>query len=217
MKHLQIFEAFNRKNKKKDIHDLCNKYGIVDYTIKKDGSIDVDNNVDLSFKYLTKLPLKFNKVNGSFSCYYNELTSLEGCPNNIGDSFFCSNNLLTSLKGCPKIIPGVFSCYTNKLISLEGCPENISGVFCCDTNMIKSFEYFPKHIGGIFNCDENPINIIWRLFEDKSKIELFNDMDIIQDDTIIIDRLNYFLEEIGKEPVNAIHLIFFKNKGYKYI
>ncbi len=36
--------------------------------------------VDLYNKRLTKLPLKFNKINGYFDCGYNKLTSLEGSP-----------------------------------------------------------------------------------------------------------------------------------------
>ena len=71
------------------------------------------------------------------------------------------------------------------------------------------------------------------MFEDTTKIELFNDMDIIQDDTVILDRLNYFLEEIGKPAYHnleeigkppysdiAYHNYVFKLKyisEYKYI
>ena len=69
---------------------------------------------------------------------------------------------------------------------------------------------FPRHIGGTFNCDDNPIYEIWRLFHDKYRIEFFNDCDIIQDGIIILDRLNYFLEEIGEKSVKKIN-------GYKCI
>ncbi len=36
------------------------------------------SNVNLCNKKLTKLPLKFNKVNGYFDCSSNNLTTLEG-------------------------------------------------------------------------------------------------------------------------------------------
>ena len=98
----------------------------------------------------------------------------------------------------------------NKLTSLEGCPERIGGGFLCSNNKLTSFEGFPKHIGDRFICSGNPIYEIWQLFKDKSKIEFFNDCDIIQDDVVILDRLNFFLEEIGKPTVNSV-------KGYKYI
>ena len=186
MKHLKLFESFN----KVDIHEICKEYGIKNYTINNDGSIDVKYVVNLIFMDLTKLPIKFNKVNGNFRC---------------------SNNQLTSLEGSPKIVNGYyFDCSNNNLKSLKGCPEIVDGTFYCHNNEISSFEHFPKHITGHFLCDKNPIWEIWKLFEDKSKIELFNDIDIIQDGVVILDRLNYFLEEIGEPTVKSI-------KRYKYI
>jgi hypothetical protein len=38
----------------------------------------------------------------------------------------------------------------------------------------------------------------------------FNDLDVIQDDVIILDRLNEFLESIGKNPVTEV-------KGWKCV
>jgi len=40
----------------KEIHKICKEYGIKNYTINTDGSIDVDGYVNLSKKRLTKLP-----------------------------------------------------------------------------------------------------------------------------------------------------------------
>ena len=42
------------------------------YTINDDGSIDVDGDVNLSRKKLTKIPFKFRNVSGSFFCYNNQ-------------------------------------------------------------------------------------------------------------------------------------------------
>jgi len=47
------------------------------YTINDDGSIDVDGEVDLSRKKLTKIPFKFRNVSGGFYCNNNQLTSLK--------------------------------------------------------------------------------------------------------------------------------------------
>ena len=52
-------------------------------------------------------------IKGDFSCSYNQLTSLEGCPKEVGGGFDCSVNQLTSLKGCPKEVGGDFYCYYN--------------------------------------------------------------------------------------------------------
>jgi hypothetical protein len=72
-----------------EIHDICKRYLISNYTINPDGSIDVDGDVSIANGRLTKLPLKFNKVSGDFYCSYNELTSLEGCPKEVGYYFYC--------------------------------------------------------------------------------------------------------------------------------
>jgi hypothetical protein len=42
------------------------------YTINEDGSIDVDGEVYIPNKELTKLPLKFRRVTGHFICYNNQ-------------------------------------------------------------------------------------------------------------------------------------------------
>ena len=68
MKYLKLFESLD------NIHEICKRYDIENYTINSDGSIDVDGNVDIQDRKLTKLPLKFRNVSGSFDCKYNKLT-----------------------------------------------------------------------------------------------------------------------------------------------
>ena len=183
MKYLKLFESLE------NIHEICKKYNIKNYTINSDGSIDVDGNVYLSYLNLTKLPIKFRNIDGNFYCNNNNLTSLEGSPNSVGNYFSCSYNNLTSLEGGPTHVGGVFYCRNNKITSLEG---------------------FPSNIGYSFICYDNPISKIWILFRDKSKVELFNDYDIIRGKDIVIDRLNDFLITIGKKPVESV-------KGYNNI
>ena len=182
MRYLKLFESFE------DIDKICREYKIRNYTINSDGSIDVDGNVDLYDKGLTKLPLKFNKVNGDFNCSYNKLTSLEGSPVEVNGDFDCHNNNLTSFEYAPKIIRGTFNCQFNN---------------------IKSFEYFPKFVKGDFYCIGNRIYQVWDLFRDTTKIELLNDFDIFRDEDtnqpcIIMDRLNDFLLTIGEDPVKKV-------------
>jgi hypothetical protein len=179
MKYLKLYESFIEN----DIDDICKICGIEDYTINEDGSIDVDGNVDLENKGLAKLPLKFRKVTGDFNCIDNKLISLEGAPKYVGGNFNCSYNQLTSLEDCPESVGGYFSCKNNKLTSLE---------------------HFPKVVVGDIYLYNNPVSDIWLLFYNKDYIELFNDYDIIHDDEIIIDRLNDFLQEIGKPPVESV-------------
>jgi hypothetical protein len=142
---------------KEDIESICRKYGIRNYTINEDGTIDVDGHVDLSRKNIDKLPLKFGKVGGSFYCSYNQLTSLEGSPNIVGGDFSCSSNQLTSLEGSPNRVGGDFSCSDNQLTSLEGSPNRVGGYFSCSSNQLTSLEGCPTEVDGSFSCSYNKL------------------------------------------------------------
>jgi hypothetical protein len=197
MKHLideqRLFES------REYIEYICEKFGIKNWTLNDDGSIDVDGDVELSFKRLNKLPLKFRNVSGNFNCSFNNLTSLEGSPKCVGKHFWCNNNKLTSfLKAGTESVNGGLFCYNNKINSLQGCPKSVGYYFNCSNNNITSLEGAPEPIRGYFNCQKNPVEQIWDLFEDKDKIEFFNDLDIIRGNSIILDRLIYFLDTIGK-------------------
>jgi hypothetical protein len=108
----------------------------------------------------------------------------------VTGNFTCLDNYLTSLEGSPINVGGHFNCSYNKLIDLSGCPDRI--------------------LQG-FHCEYNPIYEIYSLFYDPYKIELFNYYDCIRmengEPAVIIDRLNDFLEEIGKPLVKSV-------KGY---
>ena len=107
---------------------ICKKYGIENYIINSDGSIDVNGNVYLSYKGLTELPLTFNKVTGYFNCGYNNLTSLKGCPRWVGSWFSYFNNQLTSLEFSPYYVGGYLDCRYN-LLTDNYCDTEIGGWF----------------------------------------------------------------------------------------
>ncbi len=130
---IKLFEQFNNEQ---EIHDLCKEYRIKDYTINSDGSIDVNGNVNLSACEIRKIPIKFNKVNGYFSCLECDLTTLENSP---------------------RIVMNNFKCSWNDLTSLEGCPDFIYGDFDCNQNYIEDFKYFPKHVEGMIFITNNKI------------------------------------------------------------
>ena len=107
---------------------ICKQYGITNYTVNPDGSIDVDGSVDLSQYKLIELPLRFNKVTGSFDCSYNRLTSLKGCPRWIGGGFSCVGNNLTNLEFSPEYVGNSFFCINNRLTD-NYCDTEIGGGF----------------------------------------------------------------------------------------
>ena len=113
-------------------------------------TVKVTENVRLSDLGLTKIPINFTEVGGSFYCYNNQLTSLEGAPSEVGFDFDCGYNYLTSLEGSPKEVGGYFSCEYNELTSLVGAPTKVGDDFYCSDNPLKSFEGKPKFIGGYF-------------------------------------------------------------------
>ena len=122
-----------------EIHDICMKYNIKNYSINPDGSIDVDGNVYLSEMDLIELPLKFNKVSGYFNCSFNKLTSLKGSPKEVGTFFTCYGNKLIDLKYAPNRIGSWFDCSNNNLKNLVDSPTS-KNLFFCEGNPLESLE-----------------------------------------------------------------------------
>ena len=140
----------------KEIKDFLNDLEIKNYTIYKDGTVDVNGDVYLASLGLTKIPVKFGKVTGNFNCSNNQLTSLEYAPKEVNGYFNCSNNQLTSLEYAPKEVTGSFYCSNNNLTSLEYAPKT-TGSFNCSNNKLTSLEYAPKEVNGYFNCSNNQL------------------------------------------------------------
>ena len=82
-------------------------------------TVKVTGDVNLMNLGLTKIPINFTEVGGSFYCSNNQLTSLVGSPEEVGRNFFCWGNKLTSLVGAPKEVGGGFYCSNNQLTDLE--------------------------------------------------------------------------------------------------
>ena len=141
---------------KEDIDSICKKYGIKNYTINEDGSIDVGGNVNLNGTRLTELPIKFGKVSGDFNCGNNRLTSLKGAPREVGGGFYCHLNNLTILEGSPEKVGESFYCDNNQLESLEGSPRSVGGIFNCSYNQLTSLSGSPRSVGD-FNCYDNQL------------------------------------------------------------
>jgi len=183
MKHLKLFESF------KDIKSICKKYGIKNYTVNPDGSVDVDGSVSLSNYRFAKLPLKFGRVSGVFDCSYNKLTTLEGSPREVGWHFDCSYNKLNTLEGAPREVGGAFDCKNNQLTTLKGAPERV---------------------GGSFLCRYNPVYNIYELFYNHKDFMDSLDWDYIRGNNIVMSRFIDACEEAGIEVPESI-------KGYEYI
>ena len=225
MKYIKLYESFE------DIDSICKKYDIKNYTINSDGTVDIDGDVNLFSKELTKLPLKFGNVSGYFNCIDNKLITLEGGPQSVGDGFYCNSNYLTSLEGCP-ISTGSFDCSYNNLKSLEFCPQSVGGNFNCGNNKLISLEGGPQSVGGNFNFrsnqlkdlygfpeffdgniyyDSNPVEEILDLFDSYrlgKVIDLLNEYGVIQQDgkVVILDRLEEIFYTLNLDIPKEINL-----------
>ncbi len=115
-----------------EIHTICKKYEIKNYTINLDGSIDVVDSVYLNGRNLTEIPLQFNYVWGSFHCHNNKLTSLKGSPKRLlGQYFQCHHNQLTDLEYFPIVEDYTRSSVgMNPLKSISGYNGNIDLLSC---------------------------------------------------------------------------------------
>ena len=138
---------------------ICKQYGINNYTINDDGSIDVNGSVYLYGKGLTELPLTFNKVSGDFNCGRNNLTSLKGSPRWVGGYFKCDDNQLTSLEFSPVYVGSWFSCEYNDLI------DNL-----CETEIGNGFYTTLDQDGLIFDVNKATNYNEWRKMYKRKKI-----------------------------------------------
>ena len=197
----------------KEIGKICERFNITNYSINNDKSIDVDDDVDFmdlySDSYLEEFPINFNVINGEFNCFANKLNSLKGAPTEIHGDFDAGINNLNSLEYFPKYIKGNIFLRSNNLESLKFLPKNINGVLDIANNNIRNFSYFPN-VKEIFYLNNNPIQKLWLLFENFNFIEYFNELDIIQenDKKVILERLNYFLIDIGENELSEENPLF---------
>ncbi len=117
------------------IRKIASIYKIKGIKINPDLSIDVRGDVDLSDMNLQKLPLRFNRVTGSFWATNNILTSLDGSPQWVGKDFFVYNNNLSSLDGGAKVVMGEYSAQSNRLSSTNGFPLEVGSDFDISYNI----------------------------------------------------------------------------------
>jgi hypothetical protein len=231
MKHIKPYKIFesnvsNFPTTRKEVIQVCEKCEIENYTINDDLSIDIDGNVNLYYRRLEYLPLKFNYVSGYFGCPENQLETLEGCPQRVGGDFSCIHNELKTLKGSPQTVGGYFDCSNNGLKTLEGCPQTVDGFFDCSNNELKTLEGSPQTVGGSFTCNNNKLRdlehfpevsgsinieentvylLVYTFIEnaDSFMIEDFNDYEIVRNrDTVMLDRLQTFIRDNDLEMPN---------------
>jgi hypothetical protein len=174
-----------------DVEKFCEKYlKDVNYTINPDDTIDVNGEVDLNERLgdMEKLPVKFGKVSGDFSCGNNNLTTLEGCPKYVGGDFLCGQNKLTTLEHCPNYVGERFGCSINNLTTLKGIEKcEIKENFrCMRNNNIPPEKYIyiltakisgkveigNEEIDNILNTYKNEVKYLHKALSELKKVKL---------------------------------------------
>jgi hypothetical protein len=79
------------------------------WSVNSEGLVDVEGNFWCEGEGLEDFRgIRFGKVSGAFSCWGNQLKTLEGSPREVGGSFRCDGNPLISLEGAPEVIEYIF-------------------------------------------------------------------------------------------------------------
>ena len=138
----------------KSVEDKLKEFGIKNYTINNDGTVDVDDSISFFGEHLTKIPFRFGIVTGNFHINGNKLKSLEGCPKEVGGFFDCGYNQLKDLIGGPQKVEGDYYCINNQLTSLEGCAGDIGLSIHCRYNNLDLLDCSSVINGDVF-CNGN--------------------------------------------------------------
>lgn len=164
---------------------MCREFGIRNYTINKDGIVDVNGDVFLNMwkhGHISKFPpLKFGTVTGNFICNRMGLSTLEGCPRSIGGNLFC---------------------YINRITSFVGGPTHVGGDIYCNDNRISSLKGLPETFGGQLYCQHNPLEEIYTLNPINHFAELLVEYDVIRDENKVVEtRLRQALQDSGCQNI----------------
>jgi len=126
-----------------------------------------------------------DEINGDFTAWACELTTLEGFPKIIRGNFDVESNKLTSLEYGPEIVDGAYNCSKNFLTSLKGCVKECIDTFNCNDNQLTSLEYGPTSIGEDFLGYNNNFKTFFGApFEIKGVFSIDSD-DLIIEHTFI--------------------------------
>lgn len=158
MTHSSSSQPFNPLLSEKEIKNWLDGFGVHNYTINSDLSVNVEGSVNFSGLGLEHIEVRFSAVTGDFNIDENSLTSLVNSPFVVGGIFSCTRNQLTSLEGAPRYAQTV-ACSHNLLRNLEHCPlMNLS--LYCENNLLESLSGLKNLAEGpvelsIFNCSGN--------------------------------------------------------------
>jgi hypothetical protein len=182
---------------KKFITEWLDYYGIQNYTINDDMSVDIDGSVLIDRRHIPRLDVKFRNVSNEFFINKCGLESMNNLPisckcvtltnNNINEisnvPLNCqylnlNNNKITEIQNIEHLTElSTLEISHNKITKLYGLPSSIKRI-SLENNLLKNFKNFPKAL--IMRDDEkmylikgNPIVSLKGLDVDYNNIKVF--------------------------------------------
>lgn len=181
-----------------NIEEVLNKYNIKNYTINKDGSVNLTSDVSFFNKDIDKIPFNIKSSTGIIDFSYNNLTSLEGCPE-VAHSIFFSRNKIKEID-CVPMESKLLSLSNNEIEELN-FPEGFnSGEIILRHNKIYDLKGIPSSFNGKIFLQYNPIDALFKS-KDGSDVNTFNSLNIIKGKKVNLKRLKYFYNIIGSDEI----------------
>ena len=87
--------------------DSCTQLDKVGFG-RRDGSINVHDDVEIVDFDGKKLPVKFNHVDGNFKIRRSNLITLVGCPSHVGGNFSLLDSKVVDLTDGPAVVGGTY-------------------------------------------------------------------------------------------------------------
>jgi hypothetical protein len=135
---MKLHEVAKQLDPHAEIRQWLDDYRILNYTIRPDGVVDVDDRVDLRHFNETILPIQFGTVTGRFDCSHSTLASIKGMPQFIGLGTNLTFSDIKSFSGIDKIIKQI-----NGAVNCDPDVTHILGLL-----LIKGITSFHIDTGG---------------------------------------------------------------------
>jgi hypothetical protein len=212
MKHIKLYNLFKKFESsessdsnlaRRKTYDLCNEYLKGNYVVIKN---EVYSDDILTLKLdLDYIPIKFGEVR----------------------TIFINCTEIKSLKNSPRVVTyalNLQSCFSLK--SFEGASEYVGAFIHLGSVEIDNFNGLPKPLKDKYyltlSFDNKLRNVLPLFLNSKVEggrintgyieidsdaielIDLFNDYDPLRGDGIVLNRLNEFLNSIGKDSVDKV-------------
>ncbi|MGF6348209.1 hypothetical protein [Variovorax sp. W2I14] len=156
---------------KEEIGQWLKEYGVENWTINHDLSVDVRGSVYLDHCFRPQNKNEWLEQMAGYEEHtdHENREELKLCDDGTYErrgSYFAFEEKRFKPYTLPvrfNKVSGDFCISQNRLASLKGCPKEVGGDFDCEHSGITSLEGAPSKIGGIFNCSENNVSTVGQI------------------------------------------------------